>query len=375
MENKLSNEYIENAVNELEKFFGVKEPVLRQNIFALIRGSQIKKATKLIARQLGLPIDINIINVPNNYQAQNTNGNSNQSYDNQFHSTQLTKAYQDGSAHEGITAQVTIPGNLPFYGSSALNNYPINVKISDNCTAYPAAFTLIMAHELSHILLHSLSYSQKENEFYTDLTAMILGFCDIFQSGRKIEETSIKQDFIITTTQTQTTTYGYLNDEQFDFAYNKINSILKENRARKKLLSNNLKKFIKLFSKYEKILHKFKNFLRYLAKNTNKKISGEDGKRIVLFFQPNYVEELDLSLAAYKKKRIITQKFLNGLSHYTEQRMNQLTIFIGDLETYSSRLKIKLVPLIQDVKILEKYVGYKYKIRNFWRFLLKRNKK
>jgi len=67
----------------------------------------------LIARQLDLPIDINITYVPNDYRSQKG--------DNQFQSTGLVKVSQNGTqGSEGIIAQVSIPGNLPFYGSSAL---------------------------------------------------------------------------------------------------------------------------------------------------------------------------------------------------------------------------------------------------------------
>jgi hypothetical protein len=367
MENEISNEYIENAINELEKFFGVKEPVFSENIFSLIRGGKVKEAMKLIALQLGLPIDINITNVPNDYRAQ--------SGDNQFHSTHLVKVHQHGSGSEGITAQVTIPGSLPFYGSSALNGYPINVKISKNCTEHPVVFAMIMAHELSHILLYSLSHSKKENEFYTDLTAIMLGFQNIFQNGRKITKTNVEQGFMSTTTRTQTTTYGYLNDNQFYFAHNKINSILEKNRERKKLLLGEFKRFAKLLSKYEKTLFKFKNFLEYLTKNTNKKISGEDGKKMMSFFQPGYMDDLSLVPKEYNEKQLIIEKFLKELFHYTDQRVNQLSAYTNSLKTYINELKVKLIPLKKDVGMLKKYVNYKYRIKVFFSLLFKGGKK
>jgi hypothetical protein len=60
MKNEISNEYIENAINELNEFFGVKEPISGENIFSFIRNGKVKDAVKLIARQIDLPIDINI---------------------------------------------------------------------------------------------------------------------------------------------------------------------------------------------------------------------------------------------------------------------------------------------------------------------------
>ena len=365
MENEISNEYIKNAINEMEKFFGVKEPVLDENIFSSIIGGKVKDAIKLIARQLDLPIDINITNVPNDYRAQNG--------DNRFHSTHLAKVHQHGSSSEGIVAQVTIPGSLPFYGSSALVGYPINVKVSDNCTEHAIVFAMIMAHELAHILLYSLHHPKKENEFYTDLTAIILGFQNIFQNGRKITKTDVEHGFMGTTTTTQTTTYGYLNDEQFPFALNKVNSILNKNRGRKKLLSEELKKFTKLLSEYEKNLFKFKKFLEYLTKNINKKISGEDGKKMVVFFQPGYMNELDLPSKEYNEKQETIEKFFKELTHYTEQRVNQLSIYISDLKIYTNELKNKLMLLKKDVGMLRKYVSYKYRIK-FFLFIQNRQK-
>ena len=93
MKNEINNEYIENAINELTTSVGIKEPVLSENYFLPIRNGEINKAIKLIARQLGLPIDINITNVPNDYRAQNR--------DKQFYSKHLVKVHQHGSGNEG----------------------------------------------------------------------------------------------------------------------------------------------------------------------------------------------------------------------------------------------------------------------------------
>ena len=367
MENEISNEYIENAINELEKFFGLKEPVLDENIFLSIKNGKVKEAIKLIALQLGLYIDINITNVPNDYRAQNS--------DNQFHSTHLVKVHQHGSSSEGITAQVIIPDSLPFYGSSALSGYPINVKISENCTEHPVVFAMIMAHELSHVLLHSLNHAQKDNEFYTDLIAIMQGFQNIFQNGRKITNRQEIPEFMGTTIRTTTTTYGYLSDKQFNFARNKINSILEKNRERKEFLLDELKKFTKLLSKYEKTLFKFKNFLDYLTKNTNEKITKEDGKKITMFFQSGYMDEINLPLKEYKEKEGIIKNFLKSFSHYTEERTNQSLTYSNDLKTYTDKLKIKLASLKKDVGMLKKYVTYKYKIEVFLFLLFKWGKK
>lgn len=367
MKNRISNQYIEGAIKELENFFGVKEPISSGNIFSLARSGKVKDAMKLIARQLDLPIDINIAKVPNDYRAQSS--------DNQFHSTHLVKVHQHGSGSEGITAQVTIPGSLPFYGSSALDGYPINVKISENCTEHPVVFSMIMAHELSHILLHSLNHAQKDNEFYTDLTAIMLGFQNIFQNGRKITDREEISGFMSTTIRTTTTSYGYLSDEQFNFAHNKINSILEKNRGRKQLLLEKFKKFTKLLSKYEHTLLKFKKFLEYITENTNNKISGEDGKKIMTFFQLGYMDKLNLPIKEHKQKQEIIEKCFKELSHYTEQKLNQILNYTEELKAYTNELKIKIDSLKKDVKMIKKYVGLAYRIKAFFFILFKGGEK
>ena len=351
MENKISNKYIEHAINELEKLFGIKEPVFCKNIFSLILDGKVKDSIKLIALQLGLPIDINITNVPNDYRVQNDG--------NQFQSTHLVKVHRHGSGSEGIIAQVTIPANLPSYGSSALKGYPINVKISDNCKEDPAVFAMIIAHELSHVLLYSLIHPKKENEFYTDLTAMMHGFQNIFLNGRKITTTTVEHGFMSKTTNTQTTTFGYLNDNQFNFAHSKINLMLKRKKERKKerkkLLSGELKNIKKLAAKYDKTFLKFKKYIKRLSDNPNKNITDDDSKKIFTFFQLGYIDELDLSRKEYSREIETIDIFLKVPS--AEQKNNQVSNYINELKSYKEKMENKLTYLEEDVKILKKYVN------------------
>jgi hypothetical protein len=365
MENGISVQYIENAIQELNNYFGVKEPILGENIFLLIRNGKVKDAVKLIARQLGLPIDISIIYVPTDYKAQNS--------DNQFKSKYLAKINKKGTGSEGITAQVTIPSNLPSYFSSNLDGFLINVKISENCAQNPISFTLVMAHELSHILLHSLFHLQKDNEFYTDLTAIMQGFQIIFKKGRRktVSKITTNQNGSLVTT-TNTTTFGYLSDEQFSYAYNKINRILGENRNTKLLLSKEAKHFNILLSNYEITLLNFKLFLDYFSKNTNKKMYGEAGRKMIIFFQPGYLDEYNLLLKDYKRKLEIIILFVNELSQYTTKNLNHLSIHSVELKKYSVNLIDKVESLRKDIKVINKYVSYSLRIKVFFIHLIKR---
>ena len=162
MENEISYDYLAELIEKIKNSLGVKEPISSKKLLSLIDNGEIKSAVKFIARQFGLPIDIIITVVHDDYRKQNS--------DNQFYSTDVTRSHEDDSSSEGIIAQVIIPNNLPIYSSPTLNNFPINVKISNQSTKNSDVFAMIMTHEISHILLYSLSHPQKENEFFTDIS-------------------------------------------------------------------------------------------------------------------------------------------------------------------------------------------------------------
>ena len=219
METEVKNDYIAKALNELILVLGTKDYIDHQKLISLIHSKKIKETIKTIASHLGLPVEINLSYVPKGYRPSSNDG---------FHSTHLVKTDWRGKGASSITAQVSIPSNLPIYGTREMVNFPISVRLSANCAENPATLITVMAHELSHILLYSLLHKEKENEFYTDLTAMMLGFANIMKMGRKIVKTSTSTKFFssTTTTHTETTTYGYLSDKNFNFALKKIESVL-----------------------------------------------------------------------------------------------------------------------------------------------------
>ena len=140
---EVENDYIEKALTELMQFFGTREFIDHEKLIALIRSKKVKEAIKDIASYLGLPIEVNISYVPKGYRPSASDG---------FSSTHLVKTDWRGRGTSGITAQVSIPSNLPFYGTSGMTNFPINVRLSENCAENPATLISVMAHELSHIL-------------------------------------------------------------------------------------------------------------------------------------------------------------------------------------------------------------------------------
>lgn len=359
-ENEVDNNYIENAITHLFGTVGVKECVDDQKIISLIQAKKIKEAIKEIAKYLGLPIEVNLSYVPKGYRPSANDG---------FQSTHLVKTDWRGRGTSGITAQVSIPSSLPFYGTPSMTNFPINVRVSENCAENPSTLIAVMAHELSHIVLYSLWHKEKENEFYTDLTAMMLGFADIMKIGRKVIKTDSFTDhgFLSsqTTTTTHTTTYGYLSDDNFSFAHNKIEKILTTYRNGKKKLLKKIKELEKTIRKQKNELIYFKKYLNYLDRNLNQKISQQDGHWISAFHQAGYTDDFE---SAMKKTDIEFKQFrffVHNLSHYSEARVEDIKKFESRLKIVASELNSKYDQIRGAVIILKRYVSVWHRFQSF----------
>ncbi len=358
----ISNDYIEEAVKTLVDSVGIKDNVDDQKIISLIYQRKIKEGIKEIAKCLGLPIEINLSYVPKGYHPDNTNT---------FHSTDLVKTNWKGRGSEGITAQVSIPEYLPMYGTSGLNNFPISVRVSENCVECPATFIAIMAHELSHIVLCSLWHKEKDNEIYTDITVMMLGFSNIIKNGRKVIETSssVKHGFFsdTTTTTTETTTYGYLSDENFNFAFNKIGEILNRYKQEKSKLIDKIKEFAKELRENKKTLDYFQKYLEYVDKNPNRKMSQEDGYKISTFHQVGYTDEFKQAIRQIEGELKQFNNFVQNVNYYNENFFNTIKQYEEKIRVSGGDLNIKHEKLKVDVDILKKHVSLGYKLKTFTR--------
>lgn len=354
--NEVKNDYIEKALNELIPTFGTKEFVDQRKLISLIHSKKIKESVKEIALYLGLPIEVSISYVPKGYRPNANDG---------FHSTHLVKTDRKGRGIGGITAQVSIPPNLPLYGTPNMVNFPINVRLSENCAENPETLISVMAHELSHIVLYSTWHKEKENEFYTDLTAMILGFADIMKIGRKVVKIDSSTEYGIlsssTTTTTQTTTYGYLSDENFNFAFKKIQSILSKQKSEKKKFLKKLNKFRKQLHKTKKLSLYFIKYLEYLDKNLNQKISQEDSHKISTFHQSGYTDNFQSALRKNETSLKNFLKFVQKLKNYSKQNTEKMKQYETQLKLDNEELGKQHSLFQKDVDILKKYVGFFYK--------------
>ncbi len=172
----LSNDDISNALAELITCFGVKEEMPFHDLVTLLRKKDTGGCVQEIATRLGLPVRISLSYVPKDFRPRTSN---------RFRTSALARTDWTGRGIEGITAQVSIPQHLPMFGSSGLHGFPIRVRVSENCHAYPDTFVAIMTHELSHVLLASLWSPHKDSELHTDLVPILLGFLTLFGEGER----------------------------------------------------------------------------------------------------------------------------------------------------------------------------------------------
>jgi len=343
---RVDNNYIANAIDELTGFLGIKEDIPSENVFGPLYNGRTKACIEKIAEYLGLPITVSVI------------------ISERFDSHDLVTTDGAGRGIEGITAQVSIPDSLPFYGTPALKGFPIQVRVSGDARRYPHAFVAIMAHELSHIVLHSLWHKEKNNEVYTDLAAMLLGFAAVMRMGRHaVETTQIGMGW----QQTTTTRFGYLADEQFEFALGRVNAILDSSRTEfdtvRIRITETLTTYKNQFDSYRKMFHELRNLIEYLDKNQRKKIRKEDIPKVMEAHSLDYVERFVSVLRSNEKKLrevelLHSGWFEHGQYHYTTQQLDSLRVFCNNLYGLLSGLTRECGVLKDDVATLKRCVGF-----------------
>jgi hypothetical protein len=348
---KLSLNDISVAVDELIGCLGVKQEVSCNDLFTLLEKRDTERCVQEIAIRLGLPIRINLSYVPRTYRPGNTGG---------FQSSSLSKTDRTGHGVDGITAQVSIPDSVPFFGSSSLSGYPISVRVSENCFENPETFVTVMAHELSHVLLRSLAHPNKESELHTDLVPILLGFRDCVRMGRK----NIQQTTTAGRTTTHTTTYGYLTDQQFEFACNKVMGLIKPHESDRQHLLALTKNVQRKLHRTNKGLTSFRDCLIYLDKHLTTKIGEKDAHRIVQFHTSGYTHnwERDISQAGIDLEA--SEEFVRKLIHYTSSTIELIREHTLSLDLASEQLDQLREAIDKDVKTLQRHVGLIFRLRS-----------
>jgi hypothetical protein len=232
------------------------------------------------------------------------------------------------------------------------------VKISENITEYPATFIAMMAHELSHILLYSLQHDKKENEVYTDITAMLLGFSEIMSDGRKTTDEYTQHSLLSTTTVTETVTYGYLTDSNFKFAHKRIREILSQNKKAKIEFIKQSRFLHKQLETIKRNLLKFKNYIGFLDTSHKTDIEQKDAQKIVSFHQFGYFGEIENFVNLFEKE-LTKKENHKTTAHYFRGLFDNLN---KDLATMTSEIKQKRESFEKDLGVLKRNVDFLTKL-------------
>jgi hypothetical protein len=251
-----------------------------------------------------------------------------------------------------------------MFGTSGLQGYPIKVRVSENCHAHPDNFVGIMAHELSHVLLASLMSPHKDSELHTDLVPIILGFRDVVSRGRKTIESTTSGN----TTTTHTTTYGYLTDSQFAFACNHVTGLVHRHAHDKQRLLHLVEKAQRKLRKTTRSLATFRDYLGYLDIHPPDRMRREHAERVVQLHGQDFSLEWESRIIAVRKSMEVAEAFARPLNHYRTSAVEHLKTQIGVLEVTSEELDQVTEAITKDERILQKYVGFTYRLRRtLWR--------
>jgi len=98
--------------------------------------------------------------------------------------------YVNSGGPAGAPAWVFLPNPMPLFGSSDFQKLQVEMFLRKSFLEEANFELVVMAssHELSHIVLSSIGHALKAEEVAVDLTAMILGYRDIFVLGHQKAE-------------------------------------------------------------------------------------------------------------------------------------------------------------------------------------------
>jgi hypothetical protein len=117
------------------------------------------------------------------------------------------------NGHKQAPAWITVPENMPYYGTPAFRELKLDVSILKSFAANSTyqEFAITVAHELSHVVLDSIKHPLRREEKAVDLTAMLLGFSYLYRTAAH----SVKR---VDSHTIRTTKLGYLSPDELEAA-------------------------------------------------------------------------------------------------------------------------------------------------------------
>jgi len=348
--NNLSLKYIECAIDDLVKTLGIAEPIDPYDYLQLAKEEKYAACIRAIAKQYQLPASFRIKILPKGYKRNSQ----------KFKTTGLSETDESGRGRDSIVAQVHIPANVPLYGSPRVRDLKIEVVIGKECCEYPGTFLYIMTHEIAHLLLETLKHPEKNNEVYADLLPLVLGFSRFAKIGRKVEKTNTNFD---NSTTTFTTTYGYLTDEHFDVAIEKLNCILNDYKSQVKIINNRMVALDKKVRELNEDIFMISNLKEELLANSKKRITAEDSQSLVRIYDAGYIDKFSAVLNLSNSIMQTNEKHYKGLTYFNNKTNDRINEIDSETKVALQKLDEALTNAKKDIKVLENNLNFKSKLR------------
>lgn len=354
---RLTNEDVLLAIDDLVDQVGVREDTALDYFSSIMRSQGRKACAQVVAEHLGLPVRVSLTDVGSGAGAPQTE---------RFGTSALTPVEQRGSA--GVFAQVSIPPDLPSYGTPRLRGYVIPVRVSAKDEVTTETFVAVIAHELSHVLLSSLLHPKKDSELHVDLVPLLLGFRTITREGRKSvrksSTTSLDGSTVKTTTTTTSTTYGYLPDIQFDFACQHIAEMVERHVHEKRqvlLLASQLHRLLRA-AVAEK--ERFYGYRERLDSHRPRRMSEANARRMAALHAPNYAQNWEGALSQSRTALGSTEEGVRRIDHYWPDTRGKLDSYSKALRSAITRVSGTLEGIKADVAFMRRYVGFWFRLRD-----------
>jgi len=186
---------------------------------------------------------------------------------------------------------------------------------------------------------------------------MILGYSAIIKNGRKVTKTISEGNL--------TTTYGYLTDEHFEYAYNKIYKILTKYERLEQEFQAKFDEYGHLVINFQRQLLQFDKLFRDIPNKNQNLLQKNDVTKIMNLFQPGYIDEIKTILKINEQNLIDFKQFTIDKTHYTSKYLEQLTEKTDQLKTLILSFRKRYKLLDEDVHLLRRCASSTYKFKVF----------
>ena len=324
--------YIDHSLDELYSKLGIHK-LLSPSDFYHRAAHSIDESNKVIAAHLRIKNPVSISFVPESSMAR-----------------PAMVVYNQSVSHY-TPGRIKFPSTPLVYGSQV----PITIEVDERYRNDIHAIGAILAHENTHLLLKLLFC--EGNEMYTDLAGMVLGLGGLMSEGR----TSSNIAYTGSVTSVITRTIGYLDNESFNYAYEKTKKICLD-CENLRLAIHTMEQRNKTLTESIEVMYQTlaSNSLTINEKITSLRIKPSHGKQFVEMNNYMFQNDLPMTLKAEKDNiRVVTQKLKDEGGFITSSR--------GNLERIRDELGNQAMSLRSILGMLEEWLRLQeYYIKPSW---------